>query len=240
MVQVCSGSCSEMKPIEMRNIFFSYEGQDALIEDASLYVDAGECVAITGSSGVGKSTLCLILAGLIPRSIEGVLRGEALISGMPVQGAMLHEVVREIGIVFQNPDSQLFAPTVEDELAFGPENIGLPREEIEKRIDYALETVGMNAYRFHSPSHLSGGQKQLVALAAVLTLSPKTLLFDEAFSQLDKEATMRIMECIKRLKAQGKAILMVEHDKENLFIADRIYALEHKKLIEQKQERLHG
>ncbi len=223
-----------MIQLEAREIFFSYLGQNPLISGANLSINSGECVAITGPSGCGKSTLCLILAGLIPRSIEGELKGEALLSGKAVAEMPLHEVVRQVGIVFQNPDAQLFAPTVEDELAFGPENIGLPREEIAKRIDEALKIVGMEDYRFHSPTRLSGGQKQLVALGAVLTLDPQVLLFDEALSQLDREATARIMDCIVELKKRGKAILMVEHDEENLFIADKIYAFIDGKLVAQK------
>ncbi len=220
-----------MKQLEARNISFSYDSQKPLIIEANLSVNSGECVAITGVSGCGKSTLCLIISGLIPRTIEGDLKGEILLSGKAVSEMPLRKVVEEVGIVFQNPDAQLFAPTVEDELAFGPENIGLPREEIAKRIDNALKVVGMEEYRFHSPTRLSGGQKQLVALAAVLTLDPKVLLFDEALSQLDSEATERIVQCISELKKRGKAILMVEHDEENLFIADRVYTFVEGKLV---------
>ncbi len=210
-----------MTLLEAKELTFSYDGGHNLFENLNITVNAGECVAVTGVSGCGKSTLCLILSGIIPRNIKGNLTGSVKIGGNNIEDMLLAEVIKEIGIVFQNPDSQLFAPTVEDEIAFGPENLCLPRDEIESRIGIALETVGMSEHRFSSPSRLSGGQKQLVALAAVLALDPNILIFDEAMSQLDEEATKLIKDCIVKLKTQGKAVLMVEHDAENLDIADR-------------------
>ena len=135
------------------------------------------------------------------------------------------ETVKRVGIVFQNPDAQLFSPTVEDEIAFGPENLCLPRKEIENRIEKALGIVGMLEYRHFNPVHLSGGQKQLIAIAASLALEPKALIFDEALSQLDNNSTKLVKNVINKLKGRGIAILMVEHNRENLDIADRIYRL---------------
>ncbi len=154
--------------LEARDVSFNYLGGKRLFERVNLQVNAGECVAITGASGCGKSTFCHILAGIIPRSIEGELSGDVFIEGKNICEMSLCDVIKIVGIVFQNPDSQLFAPTVEDEIAFGPENLCLPREEIEKRITDSLDTVGMSDYRFSAPSRLSGGQKQLWRLQPCL------------------------------------------------------------------------
>lgn len=225
-----------MIAIEGRGLTFSY-GSQPLFTDIDIYVNEGECVALTGPSGCGKSTLCYILSGIIPRSIEGNVKGNALLFSDEVNRLTLAETVQRIGLVFQNPDSQLFSPTVEDEIAFGPENLCLPREEIGRRISAALKEVGMESFRYHSPDTLSGGQKQLIALAAVLACQPKALIFDEALSQLDSDSTELIKAAILKQKQLGRAILYVEHDTDNLDIADRIYHLEHGKIKEVKFDR---
>ncbi len=222
-----------MSVLLAKNIGFGYSDK-MLFSSLNLEVKKGECLAIMGESGCGKSTLCNVLAGIIPRNIDGKLSGEVLIDGENIQNLPLEKIITKIGIVFQNPDSQLFAPTVEDELAFGPENLCLPVEEIAKRIDLALHTVGMAEYRFSNPSKLSGGQKQLIALAATLTLDPDILLFDEVMSQLDTESIVRIKNCIVNLKKNGKTIIMVEHNAENTTICDRTLRLENGTLTEIK------
>lgn len=220
-----------MRALEGRGLGFAY-GSKALFSDVNIYVDCGECVALTGPSGCGKSTLCYILSGIIPRSIEGDVKGSALLLADEVKNLSLAETVQRVGIVFQNPDSQLFSPTVEDEIAFGPENLCLPRDEIKARIDSALKEVGMESYRYHSPDMLSGGQKQLIALAAVLACQPQVLIFDEALSQLDSNSTKLVKNAMLKLKRAGKAILYVEHDLDNLDIADRIYNMQNGTLTE--------
>lgn len=215
-----------MTLLEARSLSYSYAQGSMLLHNVNLHVDAGECVAITGPSGCGKSTLCYILSGIIPRSIQGNVKGEVLLTGMPVRDMPLSEVVKTLGIVLQNPDSQLFFPTVEDEIAFGPENLCIGYEEMERRITESLNMVNMQDYRLHNSSTLSGGQKQLIALAAVLALEPSVLLLDEALSQLDTASTIQIKNVICALKAAGKAVLMVEHDPDNLDIADRMYCFE--------------
>ncbi|MEX1378103.1 MAG: ABC transporter ATP-binding protein [Eubacteriales bacterium] len=214
-----------MIALEAEKICFAYD-EALLLSDISIQISEGECVALTGPSGSGKSTLCYILCGVIPRSIDGEVKGKVWLFGDEIKSLSLEDTVERVGIVFQNPDSQLFSPTVEDEIAFGPENMCMPKKEIGKRIEYALETVGMQGYRYANPSHLSGGQKQLVALAAMLALEPKALIFDESMSQLDDESTLLVKNAIQKLQSQGKAILIVEHDAENLDIADRVYKLE--------------
>ncbi len=211
-----------MKAFETAGLSFSY-GEALLFSGVDICVAEGECVALTGLSGCGKSTLCYILSGIIPRSVDGKVSGTVRLFGDEPGSLPLQETVERVGIVFQNPDSQLFSPTVEDEVAFGPENLCLPREEIGRRITNALASVGMQDYRFANPMQLSGGQKQLVALAAVLALEPKALIFDEAMSQLDSDSTELIKQAIIKQKQQGRAILIVEHDVDNLGAADRIY-----------------
>jgi energy-coupling factor transport system ATP-binding protein len=221
-----------MRALEGRNLSFRYPGSPILFEQVDIYVDEGECVVLTGPSGCGKSTLCHILSGIIPRSIEGEVEGEVLLFGEHLQNLSLWQTVQQVGVVFQEPDSQLFSPTVEDEIAFGPENLCLPREEIGKRIERALEAVKMSKYRLAGPKDLSDGQKQLIAIAATLSLEPRALIFDEAFSHLDSQYTLAAKEIIRAQKKLGRAILMVEHDGENLDVADRIYQFEDGRLRE--------
>ncbi len=220
-----------MKAIEGIGITFSHDGKP-LIQTADIHVCKGECVALTGPSGCGKSTLCYILSGIIPRTYEGDYTGSVRLYGDDIKTLSLEETVKRIGIVFQNPDSQLFSPTVEDEIAFGPENLCLMRGEIEDRITVALSSVGMQDYRFANPAKLSGGQKQLIALAASLSLNPQALIFDEALSQLDSESTELVKAAIRNQKALGKAVLLVEHDPDNYDIADRIYSFKGHTLVE--------
>ncbi|HHX54064.1 MAG TPA: ABC transporter ATP-binding protein [Clostridiales bacterium] len=215
-----------MKALEGRNLGFHYAGGPVLFQNVNIHVGEGECAALTGPSGSGKSTLCYLLSGIIPRSVEGEVQGDVLLFGEDIKGLSLASTVKKVGVVFQNPDSQLFSPTVEDEIAFGPENLCLPREEIGRRIGAALEAVNMSSYRLASPETLSGGQKYLIALSAVLALEPGALIFDEVFSQLDPQYTRLIKETIISQKKNGKAVLMVEHDAENLDIADRIYRMD--------------
>lgn len=215
-----------MTLLEARSLSYSYTQGPRLLHNVNMHVDAGECVALTGPSGCGKSTLCHILSGIIPRSIRGNVEGDVLLTGIPVQDMSLCEIVKSLGIVFQNPDSQLFFPTVEDEIAFGPENLCIGYEDMERRITESLNMVNMQDYRLHNSNTLSGGQKQLIALAAVLALEPSVLLLDEALSQLDTASTVQIKNVICALKAAGKAVLMVEHDPDNLDIADRMYCFE--------------
>ncbi len=222
-----------MSAIALCDVSFHYPEGDPLFSHISLTVEQGACVALCGPSGSGKSTLCYLIAGIIPRSIGGTMTGDIRLFGKSVSDKHLDEIVQSVGIVFQNPDAQLFSPTVEDEIAFGPENLCLPRDEVGARIAKSLRAVGMERYRAYNPNDLSGGQKQLIALAAMLALEPKILLFDESLSQLDDEATARILDVIQTLKNDGHTVLMVEHDEENLGMADCVYHLANGRLWEE-------
>lgn len=217
--------------LETKNLSFRYPGKDYNVLDGiDLQISPEETVAIVGLSGCGKSTLCYCLCGIIPHVYPGKMGGEVFLYGSLVKNMNLPKIAAMLGIVFQNPESQLFSPTVEDELAFGPENLCIEREEIGRRIEESLRKVGMEEYRYMNPNNLSGGQKQLIALASVLSLEPEILIFDEAMAQIDLEGKKLIKETIKKLKAAGKTIVLVEHDFNNLDIADRVLLLKNGKL----------
>ncbi|MFA6940416.1 MAG: ABC transporter ATP-binding protein, partial [Clostridiaceae bacterium] len=213
-------------PLEVCDLQFGYQGNKTnILRGANLKVKKGEIVALVGLSGCGKTTLCYCMCGIIPYVFQGDYKGKVLINGTLTSEMTLPGIATQVGIVFQDPDTQLFSPIVEDEIAFGPENLCIERNEIGKRIGDALKQVRMEKYRFGSPDILSGGQKQLIALASVLSLGTEILIFDEVMSQIDFEGKRIIKEMICELKNLGKTIVMVEHDFENLDIADRIMVM---------------
>ncbi len=215
------------QPVEVHGLNFSYEKEGRqILKDIHLQVHRGEAVAIVGLSGIGKSTLCYCISGIIPHVYSGCMTGRVLIQGEDTRSLSLPQIATRLGVVFQNPDNQLFSPTVEDEVAFGPENICLPQAEIVRRVDEALSVAGIPHLRHASPHRLSGGQKQLVALASVLSLDPQILIFDEAMSQLDDLGRDSVRNLIRKLKEEGRTVLMVEHDFANLDVADRVMILE--------------
>lgn len=209
-----------MKAVEVNHLTFGFH--QPLFRDFHFTVDQGECVAITGPSGSGKSTLAWILAGIIPRAMDFHYEGEVKILGRDIRAYSLAEAARTIGLVFQNPDAQLFSPSVFDEIAFGPENLCLPRKEILAVIDRSLEQVGLAEYKNAEIETLSGGQKQLVALASVLACDPKILLFDEVFSFLDEDATRQVQQVIRDLADRERTVLFIDHNREHLALADRL------------------
>ena len=214
-----------MKALQARSLSFAYD-ETPLFSGVSFALAEGEWVAITGPSGSGKSTLCLLASGVIPRSLDvGKVGGEVLLFGESVADLPLAKTASRLGLVLQEPDSQLFSPLVEDEIAFGPENLCLPRDEIGARIERALALTGMSGKRQADTDTLSGGQKQLVALAAVLALEPRVLILDEAFAMLDEAAEKQMLEVLRCLKEQGTAILAVEHEPRRLAAADRVLRL---------------
>jgi cobalt/nickel transport system ATP-binding protein len=184
----------KVKVIEIENLSFSYpDGQDAL-RDISLTVSAGETVAFIGPNGAGKSTLLLHLNGIL-RSGNGTVR----ILDLPVEEKHLKEIRRWVGLVFQNPDDQLFSPTVFDDVAFGPMSMGCAEEEVRGRVRQALEQVGMSGHERRSPHHLSVGEKKRVAIATVLSMSPEVLVIDEPTSSLDPRGRWELIELLRGL-----------------------------------------
>lgn len=212
-----------MPIITAENVSFSYDKQKKVIDGISLSIEKGEYVAVIGKNGSGKSTLAKLFNGLL-RADEG----DIIVDGLSASDKKnLFEIRKKAGVVFQNPDNQLVASIVEDDIVFGPENIGLDRKEIKKRIDFALSAVGMEEYRYASPERLSGGQKQRVAIAGVLALKPDILILDESTSMLDPQGRKEILEVVKRLnKEQGVTVIAITHYMEETLDADRVIIID--------------
>ena len=212
--------------LEVKNLSFKYKNSDKFIlNDVSIKIETGETVAIIGKSGCGKSTLCNCMCGLIPRVYPGELTGDVYIDGKDIQSLSIAEIVSLVGVIFQNPSTQLFSPTIEDELAFGPENLCVEREEIGLRMEKILKTINMEKYRYDNPNNLSGGQQQLIAIASVLMLQPSILICDEIMSWIDDEGKEIIKNLLLKLKEEGKTIILVDHDINNILMADRMLHL---------------
>jgi energy-coupling factor transporter ATP-binding protein EcfA2 len=192
---------------------FTYTGASApSIQDISLEVSSGEFVVLTGPSGCGKTTICRCLNGLIPNFYSGEFTGELIVDGMNVKEHTTAELAAHVGLVFQNPENQLFSLSIERDVAFGPENLGLSREETRKRVDWALDATGIADLKDKPPYELSGGQQQRAAIAAVLAMQPKIMILDEPTSFLDPRSALDILEVIAGLNRQlGITIVLVEH-----------------------------
>ncbi len=220
-------------PIMVNDLSFRYQGsKKEILTGINITVNQGEILAIVGLSGSGKSTLCYCISGIIPHIYQGELSGEVLLKGSSTRSLNLPRIATQLGIVFQNPETQLFFPIVEDEIAFGPENLCLAREEIGQRLAQVLELTGMERQRYSNPQLLSGGQKQLIALSSVLSLQPDILVFDEVMAQLDPAGKELIKNMILNLKEQGKTVIMIDHDCDNLVIADKVKILKQGRLLD--------
>ncbi len=218
-------------PLEIENLSFRYPTmEEAILKSIDLQVNWGEVLGIVGLSGNGKSTFCYCACGIIPHIYKGELEGSIRLLDKNTKDMTLAAIATRVGVVFQEPDTQLFSPTVEDELAFGPENLCLDRDKIGIRISEAIADVGMEKHLLNNPFHLSGGEKQLIALASALSLKPQILILDEIMAHIDEKGKKIIKEKILTLRDKGKTIIMVEHDLANLDIADRIMVLRHGKL----------
>lgn len=219
--------------IECRNLIFKYtagENQEEkiAINDVNLQIKEGEFIAILGHNGSGKSTMAKHMnALLIPTE------GKMLVNKMDTSDMNNLWNIRETaGMVFQNPDNQLVATIVEEDVAFGPENLGVPPEEIRKRVDEALERVGMSEYKRHAPHLLSGGQKQRIAIAAILAMKPKCIIFDEPTAMLDPSGRKEVLDTIIDLnKNYGITVILITHYMDEAAKADRIVVMDKGKLI---------
>ncbi len=218
-----------MSVIRLKNVNFSYDKINNVISDLSLEINKGEFVSVIGHNGSGKSTLAKLLNGLIkPDS------GEIIVDGISSNGTKkeLFEIRKRVGVVFQNPDNQLVASIVEDDVAFGPENLGVPRKEIAGRIDYALKAVGMEEFRKSSPERLSGGQKQRIAIAGVLALKPQVLVLDESTAMLDPKGRKEVLDVARKLnKENGTTVIAVTHYMEETLFSDKIVVLSGGKIV---------
>src|SRR4030066_1662223 len=202
-----------MAVIETEGLTYTYPGgSKQSIADVSIRIEKGEFALITGPSGCGKTTLCRCFNGLIPHFYQGEMKGKITVSGMNIADHPIYELAKHVGLVFQNPENQLFALSVEKDVAFGLENLGHSREEMRKRVDGALNLTGIYDLRERSPHEVSGGQQQRVAIAAVLAMQPEIIVLDEPTSFLDPLSAERIFEVIYDLKQKlGVTVVLVEH-----------------------------
>src|SRR5437588_10598864 len=185
--------------------------QPCAIEDISFSLPAGELMLIAGPSGCGKSTLLKCLNGLIPNSYHGVLSGEIQLEGRSIKGLTLRDLAQQVGTMLQDPDKQIIASTVEQEIAFGMENLQTPRAEMRKRIAEVAQQLGLQEYLGQATFALSGGQRQQVAAAGILVMQPSIYLFDEPFANLDARAVDELEKLITGLRAKSHSIIIVEH-----------------------------
>lgn len=220
--------------VEFHNVTFCYDADEGeqqpepAIRDFTFNVKKGEFVAILGHNGSGKSTVAKLSNSiLIPNE------GKVLVKGMDTADEDLsYEIRKTVGVVFQNPDNQIVASIVEEDVAFGPENLGLPREEIRKRVDDSLKAVGMYEYRHHEPHKLSGGQKQRVAIAGIIAMRPECIFLDEPTAMLDPKGRKEVMDTVIKLnKEYGMSVVFITHFMEEAVLADRVAVIDNSRLL---------
>ena len=219
--------------ISAQNVTFEYESTDGsppkeVLHGISLDIRKGEFVALLGHNGSGKSTMAKHMnAILLPSG------GKVFVGGMDTcDESLLMDIRRTVGMVFQNPDNQLVATIVEEDVAFGPENLGVPSPEIRRLVDEALKAVGMNEYRRHAPHKLSGGQKQRVAIAGIIAMRPQCIVFDEPTAMLDPRGRQEVMDTIDKLKNQlGITVVLITHYMDEAARADRVIVMDDGRLL---------
>lgn len=218
--------------IEIENLVHSFPLPDQSLRHAlacvNLSIAKGSFVAIIGTNGSGKSTLAKHLNGLLLPT-----DGQVLINGQNTKDEQqLWRIRQQVGMVFQNPDNQIVAAMVEEDVAFGPENLGVPTAEIQQRVTEALAKVGMSEYRFHGPHLLSGGQKQRIAIAGVLAMKPACIVLDEPTAMLDPKGRREVMATVKQLhKQEGLTCILITHFMEEAVLADRVVVMESGKVV---------
>ena len=221
--------------IHAKDLWCSYEDEEMrtpVLRGISLDIARGEYVAVLGHNGSGKSTFAKLLNGILEPDA-----GELTVAGMDLTSPDLTDddifaLRRQVGMVFQNPDNQLVATIVEDDVAFGPENLGVPSEEIRRRVDEALETVGMSAYAKHEPHRLSGGQKQRVAIAGLIAMMPSCMIFDESTAMLDPSGRREVIETFEKLnREQGITVLTITHYMSEAARADRVIVIDDGRIL---------
>ena len=215
-----------MNAIELKDVHYAYPGSEESGQEAvkgvTLSIEEGSFVALVGHNGSGKSTLARLLNGLfVPTN------GDVVVYGVNTKDEKrIYDVRSRVGMVFQNPDNQMIATNVADDIAFGPENLGVEREEIIRRVDWALEQVGMSEYRDGTPFKLSGGQKQRLAIAGVLAIKPRVMVLDEATAMLDPKGRDEVMAVIRRLnREEGMTVVHITHYMDEALGADRLVVM---------------
>ena len=209
--------------IKIENLSFTYnEEESPALSGLDLEIERGGFVAVLGHNGSGKSTLAKLLNGILTPA-----EGRVLVDGIDTRDeARIMDVRRTVGMVFQNPDNQIVASVVEDDVAFAPENLGVPSAEIRERVDNALKRVGMYEFRLHAPHLLSGGQKQRVAIAGVLAMQPQCIVLDEPTAMLDPIGRREVLNAVRDLRrAQGMTVVLITHHMEECVYADRLIVM---------------
>jgi len=218
-----------MAIVELKNVTYKYPLTDSpALQNVNLQVNEGEFVAVIGPNGAGKSTLCYTIAGFVPHFFKGEITGSVEVAGQESSKSNLHEWVLNVGLAFQNPFNQISGAkyTVFEEIAFGLENIGVPREEMKVRVGEAMKLTGISDLADRSPYSLSGGQQQRVALTSILVMQPKVLVLDEPTSQMDPIGTREVFGVIRTMAERGMTVVMAEHKVEWIAnFADRVVAL---------------
>ena len=214
--------------ISAQDVSFAYDPEEGqaprnVLEGVSMRIRRGEFVALLGHNGCGKSTMAkLFNAMLLPTG------GKVFVDGMDtVDEAVLYEIRRRVGLVLQNPDNQLVASVVEEDVAFGPENLGVPTEEIRRRVDAALKAVGMESFLLHAPHNLSGGQKQRIAIAGIIAMEPKCIVLDESTAMLDPSGRREVLDTVRQLnREKGITIVLITHHMNEAAMADRVVVMD--------------
>ncbi|HKL73627.1 MAG TPA: energy-coupling factor transporter ATPase [Clostridia bacterium] len=213
------------KIIEIKNVSYSYiteDGATEAVNGVTLDINKGSFVVFLGHNGSGKSTLAKMCNGFIIPD-----EGEIFVNGINTkEEEHIYEIRSKVGLVFQNPDNQMVASIIEDDIAFGPENLGVPRQEIIERVDWALNVVGMEKYRTHTPFKLSGGQKQRIAIAGILAMKPTVLILDESTAMLDPKGRKEVLDTIKKLNnEQDITVILITHYMDEALDADQVVVL---------------
>jgi len=199
--------------VEAKDLTYTYpNAEKPALDDVSFEIQKGEFVILTGPSGCGKTSLCRCLNGLIPHFYQGELKGKIVVNGLNVVDHPIHELAMCVGLVFQNPENQLFALSVEKDVAFGLENLGIPRKEMRERVNWAMETAGIMDLAERAPHELSGGQQQRVAIASIMAMNPEILVLDEPTSFLDPVGAKKIFGVISKLnESLDVTVILIEH-----------------------------
>jgi len=225
-----------MKKIIVEGLKYKYPLSDTLaLDDLSFEVNEGEFIGIIGKNSAGKSTLCQALVGLVPHFYKGAYGGKVIVDGLEVKSHSIADIALKVGMVFQNPFTQVTGSkmSVYEEIAFGLENIGLPRSEIIERTDYVLDLLKIEQVKDHNPFDLSGGQMQRMAIASIIAMKPDILVLDEPTSQLDPAGSEEVFSAIQNLSKQGITVILAEHKMEKVAqYCDRVLLLNDGKMVD--------
>lgn len=225
-----------MEEIVVENLKYKYPLTEKLaLDDISFKVEKGEFIGIIGRNSAGKSTLCQALVGLVPHFYKGAYGGKVVVSNMEILSSKISDVVKKVGLVFQNPFTQITGSklSVYEEISFGLENLGVPRNEMIERIDGALKLLDIYKYKDRSPFELSGGQMQRVAIASIISMNPEVIILDEPTSQLDPQGSEEVYMAIQKLSLEGKTVIMVDHKVEKIAqYASKVMLIDDGKIVD--------